>query len=163
MLVMRSRAQPMKEPTMSHHRMFRLPTVAGLAALVITGLAEAIIGPEYHFAIFGVVNGVQVARLNVVLQPPPDGDLPCLVTLAFMDSQSRLLGGPATLLGRGGGAGHTGLTRDSNSRAGDRLQIRATVMVQDPENSPGCAGKTALASVEVIDRRTHDTHVILTN
>jgi len=66
----------MKEPTMSHHRLFRPLIVAGLAALVITGLAEAIVGPEYHFAIFGVVNGVQVARLNVVLSPPPDTDLP---------------------------------------------------------------------------------------
>jgi hypothetical protein len=152
----------MKEPTMSHHRLFLPLIVAGLAALVITGLAEAIVGPEYHFAIFGVVNGVQVARLNVVLQPPPDGDLPCLVTLAFMDSQSRLLGGPDTFLVRGGEAVHTDFIGDPNARVGDRLQIRATVMVQDPENSL-CAGKTAIASVEVIDRLTHATHVILTN
>jgi hypothetical protein len=153
----------MKEPTMSHHRLFRPLIVAGLAALVITGLAEAIVGPEYHFAIFGVVNGVQVARLNVVLSPPPDTDLPCSVTLAFIDSQDRLLGGPDTFPVRGGEAVHTDFTGDSNGRVGDRLPIRATVMVHDSESLPGCAGKTVLASVEVIDRLTHATHVILTN
>lgn len=148
---------------MSRHRLFRPLIVAGLAALVITGLAEAIIGPEYHFAIVGVVNGVQGARLNVVLSPPTDTDLPCPVALAFIDSQGRLLGGPDTFPVRGGEAVHTDFTGDSNSRVGDRLPIRATVMIQDPENSPGCAGKTALASVELIDRLTHATHVILTN
>ena len=148
---------------MSHHRLFRPLIVAGLAALTITGLAEAIVGPEYHFAIFGVVNGIQVARLNVVLQPPPDDSLPCPVTLAFIDSRGRLLGGPDTFPVRGGEAVHTDFSGDSNSRVGDRLPIRATVMIQDPENFPGCAGKTALASVEVIDRLTRATHVILTN
>src|SRR4030095_1587834 len=116
MLVMRSRAQPMKEPTMSHHRLFRPLIVAGLAALVITGLAAAIVGPEYHFAMCGVVNGVQVARLNVVLTPPPDTALPCPVTLAFIDSQGRLLGGPDTFLVLGGEAVDTGFHRGPDAR-----------------------------------------------
>jgi hypothetical protein len=146
----------MKEPTMSRPRLFRPVIVAGLAALVITGLAEAIVGPEYHFAIFGVVNGVQVARLNVVLSPPPDTDLPCSVTLAFIDSNGIPVASPEPHLLRGGAAAHTDFFGDPNTRVGDRLQIRAQVTVGD------CAG-AVLASVEVIDRLTHATHGILTN
>jgi hypothetical protein len=143
---------------MSHHRRNAL-IVAGLAVLVLASAAEAII--IYDFPILGVVNGVQTARLTAVLQPPPDGDLPCPVTLAFIDSQGRLLGGPDTFPVQGGAAVHTAFIGDP--RVGDRLQIRAQVTVGDPDEFPGCLGKTALASVEVVDRLTRATHIILTN
>jgi hypothetical protein len=145
---------------MSHHR---LPLIAAgllVAMLAVIGTAEAII--IYDFPIFGVVNGTQVARLNAALTPPPEGDLPCPGTLAFIDSQGKLVGDPDEFQLRGGAAAHKDFIGDPGLRIGDRLQIRAQVTYGDPNEFPGCAG-AALTSVEVVDKLTRATHFIMTN
>jgi hypothetical protein len=147
---------------MSHHRGPKSLIVAGLliAGLAFAGAAEAII--IYDFPIFGVVNGVQTARINAVLQSPPDGDLPCPVTVVLIDSQGNQLGGPDTFQLRGGAAVHSDFIGDPGIRPGERLQIRARVTIADPNQFPGCTAGV-LASVEVIDRLTRATHTILAN
>lgn len=145
---------------MSHLRLPKPLIVAGLAVLALAGAAEAII--IYDFPIFGVVNGAQTARINAVLQPPPDPDLPCPVSLAFFDSQGNQLGGPDTFQLRGGTAVHADFIGDPSIRILERLEIRAQVMIGDPGIFPGCAGGV-LTSVEVVDRLTRATHFILTN
>jgi hypothetical protein len=74
---------------MNHIRRRKLFIVAVLAALTGAGSAQAII--IYDFPIFGVVNGAQTARLNAVLNSPPDSDLPCPIRLAFIDSQGKVM------------------------------------------------------------------------
>ena len=137
--------------------------LSGLLALaslaLLTGTAEAII--IYDFPIFGVVNGAQTARINAVLQAPPDPEAPCPVTLAFVDEQGNQIGDPGLFELRGGAAAHTDFVIDPNSRGGQRLGIRAQVTIGDPGIFPACAGGV-LASVEVIDRLTRATHLLLT-
>lgn len=147
---------------MSHRRLRRSLVVAGLlvAGLALANAAEAII--IYDFPIFGVVNGTQTARINAVLTPPPDTDLPCPATLAFLDSQGNQLGGPDTFDLRGGVAVHADFIGNPDVRVLRRLEIRAQVTIGDPGIFPGCAGG-ALTSVEVVDKPTHATHFILTN
>jgi hypothetical protein len=62
---------------MNNHRLFTLLIVAGLSVLVTASAAEALV--INYFPIFGIVNGVQTARINAVLNAPPDNDLlaPC--------------------------------------------------------------------------------------
>ena len=98
----------------------------------------------------------------MVLTPPPDNDFPCPVTLAFIDSNGTPIS-PEPHLVRGGAAVHTDFIGNPDARVGDRLQIRAQVTVGDPNEFIGCAGKTLVASVEVVDRLTRATHIILTN
>ena len=144
---------------MSHHR---LPLIAAgllVAVLAVIGTAEAII--IYDFPIFGVVNGAQVARLNAVLQPPPDSDLPCPVILAFIDSNGIPISPEPHLL-QGGRAAHTDFIGNPDPRGGDRQKIRAQVTIGDPDDFPGCAGGV-LTSVEVVDKLTRATHFIMTN
>ena len=133
--------------------------VASLALLALASAAEAII--IYDFPIFGVVNGAQTARINAVLQQPPDPDEPCPVTLTFIDSQGNQIGDPGLFELRGGAAVHTDFVIDPNSRVGQRLAIRAQVTIGDPGIFPGCAGGV-LTSIEVIDRLTRATHLLLT-
>ncbi len=143
---------------MNHPRLPKPLIVAGLAVLALAGAAEAII--IYDFPIFGVVNGTQTARINVVLNPPPDND--CPVALTFIDSQGNQIGEPGLFRLRGGAAVHTDFIGDPNIRALERLEIRAQVTVGDPDEFPGCAGGV-LASVEVFDKLTRATHIILTS
>lgn len=138
----------------------KLLIVAALAALTGASSAQAII--IYDFPIFGVVNGAQTARLNAVLQPPPDSDLPCPASLAFIDSQGKVIGDPDDFQLRGGVAVHADFIGEPNTRIGTRLEIRAQVTVGDPDQFPGCAAGV-LTSVEVIDRLTNVTHYIVTN
>lgn len=138
----------------------KLLVVAALAALTGASSAQAII--IYDFPIFGVVNGAQTARLNAVVTPPPDSDLPCPLSLAFIDSQGNLVADPTDSLGRGGVAVHADFVGDPQIRIGTHLEIRAQVTVGDPDEFPGC-GNGVLASVEVIDRLTNLTHYIVTN
>jgi hypothetical protein len=137
-------------------------TVVGLVIgmLALAGLAEAII--IYDFPIFGVVNGAQTARINAVLQAPPDPDLPCPVTLTFLDSQGNQIGDPGLFELRGGRSVTADFIGDPNQHLGQRLAIRAEISIGDPGISPGCAGGV-LTSVEVIDRLTRATHFILTS
>jgi len=147
---------------MCNRRLGQPLTVAGLliAGLILASTAEAII--IYGFPIFGIVIGAQTARINAVLQQPPEPDQPCPVTLVFFDSEGNQLGGPDTFHLRSGASVHADFTGDPGLRVGDRLQIRAHVTIGDPASFPGCAGGV-LTSIEVINRLTHATHFILTN
>jgi hypothetical protein len=53
-------------------------------------------------------------------------------------------------------------TGDANQRVGERISLRAAVTVSDPPEFPSCAAGV-LISIEIIDRLTHATQVILTN
>jgi hypothetical protein len=147
---------------MTHRRLRRSLSVAGplIALLALASAARAII--IYDFPIFGIVNGTQTARINAVLQQPPDGDMPCPVALTFIDSAGNQLGGPDTFQLRDGTAVHADFIGDPGIRALDRIQLRAQVTIGDLNTFPGCVGGV-LASVEVIDRLTRATHVIVTN
>jgi hypothetical protein len=145
---------------MIQHRLIMLVIVAGLAVLGLAGGAEAIIISD--FPIFGVVNGVQTARINAVLQDPAGPESSCPVTLVFIDSQGRTYGNPDDFLLRGGAAVHKDFIGDPNTRGLERLAIRVQVTWGDPDAFAGCAGGV-LASVEVADRFTRATHVILAN
>jgi hypothetical protein len=134
--------------------------LAAVALLTLVSSAEAII--IYDFPIFGVVNGAQTARINAVLQAPPEGDQPCPASLAFYDSQGVQLGGPDTFELRAGVAAQANFIGDPGIRVGQRVAIRAQITIGDPNLFPGCAGGV-LASVEVIDRLTRATHLILTS
>ena len=78
---------------------------ACLVVLMLAGAADAII--IHDSPIFGVVNGTQTARINAVLQSPPEPDLPCPVTLRFLDSQGNQIGDPGIFELRGGVAAAT--------------------------------------------------------
>jgi len=147
---------------MMHRPLRRLLNVAGflVAVLAFASAAQAII--IYDFPIFGIVNGTQTARINAVLSQPPEPDMFCPVTLMFIDSAGNQLGGPDTFQLRDGAAVHADFIGDPGIRPLDRIQIRAQVTIGDPGLFPGCAGGV-LASVEVIDRVTRATHVIVTN
>jgi len=140
----------------------QLITVFGLcvAGLIFATTAEAII--VHYFPILSIVNGVQTARINAVLVAPPDPDLPCPVSLVFTDSHGRFIGDPTLFELRGGAAVGVDFVGDPNLRGGERLQIRAAVTISDPGEFPGCAAGV-LTSVEVVDRLTRATHIILTN
>jgi hypothetical protein len=133
--------------------------VASLALLALAGAAEAII--IYDFPIFGLVNGAQTARINAVLSQPPEPDAPCPVTLTFIDGQGNQIGDPGLFELRGGAAVQSDFIGDPNQRLGQRLAIRVEMTIGDPGIFPGCAGGV-LTSVEIIDRLTRATHLILT-
>jgi hypothetical protein len=147
---------------MMHRRLRRSLTVAGslVAVLAFAAAAQAII--IYDFPIFGIVNGTQSARINAVLVEPPDPEMPCPVALAFIDTAGNQLGGPDTFQLRDGAAVHADFIGDPGIRPLDRIQLRAQVTIGDPNQFPGCAGGV-LTSVEVIDRQTRATHLIMTS
>jgi hypothetical protein len=154
---------------MRQHRFCKHLIVAGLAVFVFTSIAEAVV--IHYFPIFGIVNGVQTARINAVLQAPPDSDLPCPVSLVFIDSQGRSIGDPNIFQLRGGAAVGVDFVGNPDALFGERLEIRALVTYPtqptpfgnaDPNQFPGCAAGV-LTSVEVVDRRTRSTQIILTN
>src|SRR5262245_12661314 len=101
-----------RELPMTHRRLRRSLSVAGplIALLALASAARAII--IYDFPIFGIVNGTQTARINAVLQQPPDGDMPCPVALTFIDSAGNQLGGPDTFQLRDGTAVHADFIGD---------------------------------------------------
>jgi hypothetical protein len=147
---------------MTHHWHSPFLAVLGsiLSVLACASPAQAII--IYDFPIFGVVNVAQTARVNAVLQPPPEGDRPCPTTLAFFDEQGGMIGDPSIFELRPGVAAHADFIGDPGLRPLARIQVRAQVTIGDPGIFPGCAGG-ALVSVEVIDRLTHATHLIVTS
>jgi len=110
--------------------------------------------------IFGVVNGVDVARLNVALADIPSG--PCPVSLTFVDGDGRMIGDPNifTLVGIEGV--FIDFIGDPGLRVGSRIRLRARVALADPLESPGCA-VGAKVSVEVFDRVTRATRFIMTD
>ena len=113
----------------------------------LAGVAETMI--IYDFPIFGVVNGAQTARINAVLQQPPERDMPCPVTLSFIDSQ-----GNTRAIPRNSG--------DPNIRIGARVALRVRVAYGNPDQFPGCATRV-LTSVEVVNKTTRATQYTLAN
>ena len=150
-----------EESTMKHLRHRKLVVITALATLAGAGSAEAVI--INYFPVFGIVMGMQAARINAVLggYGNPE-ELPCPVTLTFIDSQGNAYGDPDQFQLRGGVAVHTDFYGDPNQRNATRLAIRAQVAYGNPNQFPGCAGGV-LTSVEVIDHSTKQTHLILTN
>jgi hypothetical protein len=87
--------------------------------------------------VFGVVNGVDVARLNVALADVPSA--PCLVSLAFVDGDGRMIGDPNQFtLERTEGV-FIDFIGDPGLRPGSRIRLRARVALADAEEFPGCA------------------------
>jgi hypothetical protein len=123
--------------------------------------AEAVICIIHDFPIFGVVTGTQFARINAVLLPYIEQGPPCPVTLAFVDSQGNQLGRPDTFELQRDVAVHSDFIGDPNTLILRRVQLRAQVTIGDPGLFPSCAGGV-LTSVEVVDRMTRATHVVLT-
>jgi len=146
---------------MSNNRLSALLIVPGLVVLVMAGAAEAIETNNW-FPLFGVVNGVQGARINAVLAKPPESDLPCPVSLVFIDSEGHSIGNPDIFQLRGGAAVGVNFIGNPDVPVGERLEIRAQVTIADLNQFPGCADGV-LTSVEVVDRRTRSTRIILTN
>ncbi len=147
---------------MRHYRPFKALVVAGALSMAMANArtAEAVICIIHDFPIFGVVTGTQFARINAVLLPDIEQGPPCPVTLAFVDSQGNQLGGPDTFELQRGVAVHSDFIGDPGLHTLRRVQIRAQVTIGDPGIFPSCAGGV-LTSVEVVDRMTRATHVIL--
>ena len=148
---------------MRHYRPFKALVVAGALSMGMghAPIAEAVIAIIHDFPVFGVVTGTQFARINAVLLPYIEQGPPCPVTLAFVDSQGNQLGGPDTFELQRGVAVHSDFIGDPNQHAPRRVQIGAQVTIGDPGIFPSCAGGV-LTSVEVVDRMTRATQVILT-
>ena len=136
--------------------------VALLIGLAYAGTAEAVIAIIHDFPIVGVVNGTQTARINAVLLPYIEHQATCPVTLSFLGPDGNLSGDPGLFELRAGVAVHQDFIGDPNTRLLDRVKIRPQVTIGDPNDFPGCAGGV-LTSVEIIDRLTRTTHLILTN
>ena len=75
---------------------------------------------------------------------------------------ARSIGDPTIFQLRGSESVVLDFKGDANQRVGERISLRAAVTVSDPTEFPSCAAGV-LTSVEIIDRLTHATHVILTN
>jgi len=110
--------------------------------------------------VFGVVNGVDVARLNVALADIPSA--PCPVSLAFVDGDGRSVGDPDDFTLRGVEGVFIDFIGDPGLRVGSRIRLRARVTLADSQEFPGCA-VGARISVEVFDRVTRATRFILTD
>lgn len=148
---------------MRRNRSLKALVVAGALSMGMAHarLAEAVIAIIHDFPVFGVVTGTQFARINAVLLPYIEQGPPCPVTLAFVDSQGNQLGGPDTFELQRGVAVHSDFIGDPGLNTLRRVQIRAQVTIGDPGIFPSCAAGV-LTSVEVVDRITRATHVILT-
>ena len=113
------------------------------------------------FPIFDVLNGMQTARLNAVLIGP-EGAQTCPVSLAFLDSEGAMIGNPSDFDLQGGMAVHADFAGDPNRKPRERLPLRAQVKIIDPELYPSCRAGV-LASLEVMDKTTGATQIVLTN
>jgi hypothetical protein len=110
--------------------------------------------------IFGVVNGVDVARLNVALADIPSA--PCDVSLVFVDGDGRIIGDPNIFTLQGVEGVFIDFIGDPGLRPSSRIRLRARVTLADPQEFPGCA-VGAKISVEVFDRVTRATRFIITD
>jgi len=99
------------------------------------------------FGPVGIVNGVDGVRVNVVLQPPPEGD--CALVVSFLDAEGIVIQTVPLLL-RGETVGVAEFGRDLNQRTGAKMPLRAVVAESDAGGSPGCDG--VQATFEVLDR-----------
>jgi hypothetical protein len=147
---------------MGHRLSRKFIAVCLLIGIAYAGTAEAVIAIIHDFPIVGVVNGAQTARINAVLLPYIEHQASCPVTLSFLGGDGNVIGDPNLFELRAGVAVHQDFIGDPNTRPLDRVKVRPQVTISDPNQFPGCAGGV-LTSVEIIDRLTRATHVILTN
>jgi len=136
----------------------RLIAVLMVARLAVAATTQAFVVD--WMPVFGVVNGVDVARLNVALADIPSA--PCTVSLAFVDGSGRSVGNPEDFTLRGVEGVFIDFVGDPQIRPGSRLRLRARVALADPQEFPGCA-VGARISVEVFDRVTRATRFIITD
>jgi hypothetical protein len=129
-----------------------------VALVALAPAAEAFIVD--WMPIFGVVNGIDVARLNVALADIPSG--PCRVSLAFFNGDGIMVGDPDDFTLQGVEGVFVDFIGDPNIRVGSRVRLRARVALADPQEFPGCA-VGAKISVEVFDRVTRATRFIITD
>jgi hypothetical protein len=135
-----------------------LITLLMVAMLALAPTAGAFI--VNWMPIFGVVNGLDVARLNVALADIPS--TPCRVSLAFVDGDGVMVWNPGDFTLRGVEGVFIDFIGDPNTRVGSRIRLRARVTLADALESPGCA-VGAKISVEVFDRVTRATRFIMTD
>jgi hypothetical protein len=129
-----------------------------VALLALAPAAEAIIVD--WMPVFGVVNGLDVARLNVALADLPPG--PCRVSLAFFNGNGNMIGDPNQFTLQGVEGVFIDFIGDPGIRPGTRVRLRARVTLADPQEFPGCA-VGARISLEVFDRVTRATRFIITD
>jgi len=141
----------------SRHTLVRVVVVL-LAVVALAPAAEAFIVD--WMPVFGVVNGVDVARLNVALADIPSG--PCSVSLAFFNGDGIMVGNPDDFTLQGVEGVFIDFIGNPDARVGSRLRLRARVTLGDPQEFPGCA-VGAKVSVEVFDRVTRATRFTITD
>jgi hypothetical protein len=129
-----------------------------VALLALAPVAEAIVVD--WMPVFGVVNGLDVARLNVALSDLPPG--PCRVSLAFFNGNGDMIGDPGLFTLQGIEGVFIDFIGDPGIRVGNRVRLRARVTLADSQELPGCA-VGARISVEVFDRVTRATRFIITD
>ena len=134
-----------------------------IAVLMVALLATAATTQAFivnWMPVFGVVNGVEVARLNVALADIPSA--PCSASLAFVDGDGRMIGDPNVFTLQGIEGVFIDFIGNPDARVGSRIRLRARVSLADSQEFPGCA-VGARISVEVIDRVTRATRFIMTD
>jgi len=146
---------------MSYYPLPRLLRIVALlsALLLIAGGARAEV--FLLFPNFDVLNGMQTVRLNAVLIGP-EGDQTCPVSLAFLDSEGAMVGNSSDFELRGGVAVHIDFADNPSRKQRERLSLRARVKIVDPELYPSCRAGI-LASIEIMDKGTGATQIVLTN
>jgi hypothetical protein len=140
-----------------NHRPFCI-AVLTVALIAVAATTQAFIVD--WMPVFGVVNGVDVARLNVALADIPSG--PCRVSLAFVDGDGVMVWNPGDFTLNGVEGVFIDFIGNPDARVGSRVRLRARVALADPQESPGCA-VGARISVEVFDRVTRATRFIITD
>jgi hypothetical protein len=136
----------------------RLIAVLMVALLAVAATTQAFI--VNWMPVFGVVNGVDVARLNVALADVPSA--PCPVSLAFVDGDGVVVWNPGDFTLRGVEGVFIDFIGNPEVRVGSRIRLRARVTLADSQEFPGCA-VGARISVEVFDRVTHATRFVITD
>lgn len=146
---------------MRYHHLPRRLVAAALWPALLFSAGGVSADVSLLFPIFGVLNGMQIVRLNAALTSP-EGDQPCPISLAFLDSEGRLMGTPSDFELLGGKAVHADFAGNPSRKPHERLQLRAQVMYGSPDVHPGCRAGV-LASVEIFDKATGATQIVLTN
>jgi hypothetical protein len=128
------------------------------ALIAVTATTQAVVVD--WMPVFGVVNGADVARLNVALADIPSA--PCPVSLVFVDGDGRMIGDANVFTLQGGEGVFIDFIGNPDARVGSRVRLRGRVTLADSQEFPGCA-VGARISVEVFDRVTRATRFILTD
>jgi hypothetical protein len=110
-----------------------------VALLALSPTAEAFI--VNWMPIFGVVNGLDVARLNVALADVLSG--PCHVSLGFVNEEPRMVQDPEDFTLQGVEGVFIDFIGDPNLRVGSRVRLRARVALADPQESAPSVPRSA--------------------